>query len=114
MFGLFLRDSKFDELPQLWNVLIGTMSFVGPRPDVLGFADELSGKEKLILSIKPGITGPATLYFKNEEKLLQLQQNREKYNKQVIWPQKVAMNIKYINEYSFRKDIYYIYKTLFL
>ncbi len=114
LFGLFLRDLKFDELPQLWNVLIGTMSFVGPRPDIPGYADKLKGKERIILSVNPGITGPATLYFRKEEELLKSQENPKKYNREIIWPQKVAMNIKYVEEYSFLKDMYYIYKTLFL
>lgn len=112
--GRFIRKMKIDEFPQLWNVLEGKMSFVGPRPDVSGYADKLKGKERIILSVKPGITGPATLCFRKEEELLKNQQNPEKYNREIIWPQKVLMNVKYVNEYSFMKDIYYIYKTLFL
>ncbi|AXT18570.1 sugar transferase [Flavobacteriaceae bacterium AU392] len=112
-FGQFIRKYKIDEFPQLWNVLEGTMSFVGPRPDLPEYLDMLEEKAKVILNIKPGITGPATLYYRNEEKLLNLQKKPKEYNKEVIWPQKVAMNTKYINEYSFVKDIYYIYKTLF-
>jgi lipopolysaccharide/colanic/teichoic acid biosynthesis glycosyltransferase len=111
--GRFIRKYKIDEFPQLWNVLQGTMSFVGPRPDIPGFADELKGEATIILSIKPGITGRATLHFRNEETLLMEKENPEKYNKEVIWPQKVALNIQYVNEYSFTKDIYYLYKTLF-
>jgi lipopolysaccharide/colanic/teichoic acid biosynthesis glycosyltransferase len=112
--GQSIRKLKIDEFPQLWNVLEGKMSFVGPRPDVLGYADKLEGEERIILSVKPGITGPATVYFRQEEELLKIQENPEKYNREIIWPQKVAMNIKYVEEYSLLKDLYYICKTLFL
>jgi lipopolysaccharide/colanic/teichoic acid biosynthesis glycosyltransferase len=111
-FGKILRKYKIDELPQLWNVLEGTMSFVGPRPDIQGFADLLEGDDKTILNIKPGITGPATLHFRNEEEILQLQDNPETYSREVIWPQKIILNRMYINEYSFFKDIKYLFKTL--
>ncbi|HET8886978.1 MAG TPA: sugar transferase [Salinimicrobium sp.] len=80
--------------PQLYNVLIGNMSFVGPRPDVPGFADKLQGKDREILQLRPGITGPATLQFKNEEALLTVQANPEHYNQTVIWPEKVRLNLK--------------------
>lgn len=112
-FGKWLRNYKIDEFPQLWNVLTGTMSFVGPRPDLPGFADELKGEANIILKVKPGITGPATLHFRNEENILKAQKNPEAYNKDVIWPQKVALNIQYVKEYRFTKDIYYIVKTFF-
>lgn len=111
--GTFIRKYKIDEFPQLWNVLEGTMSFVGPRPDIAGFADELEGEANIILSVKPGITGPATLRFRNEEELLATQENPEAYNKEVIWPQKIALNIQYVQTYRFTKDIQYLYKTLF-
>ena len=111
--GQFIRKHKIDEFPQLFNILEGTMSFVGPRPDVIGFADKLEGEQRKIINVKPGITGPATLFFRNEEELLKTHDKPEEYNKEIIWPQKVALNIKYVNEYSFIKDIYYIYKTLF-
>ena len=112
-FGQWLRNYKIDEFPQLWNVLTGTMSFVGPRPDLPGFADELKGDANIILKVKPGITGPATLHFRNEENILKAQKNPEAYNKDVIWPQKVALSIQYVKEYRFTKDIYYIVKTFF-
>jgi lipopolysaccharide/colanic/teichoic acid biosynthesis glycosyltransferase len=111
--GTFIRKHKIDEFPQLWNVFNGTMSFVGPRPDIAGFADKLEGEAKIILNVKPGITGPATLHFRNEEELLATQENPEAYNKEVIWPQKIAINIQYVNKYRFTKDIRYLYKTLF-
>ncbi|NVK51718.1 MAG: sugar transferase [Flavobacteriaceae bacterium] len=112
-FGQWLRNAKIDEFPQLWNILEGTMSFVGSRADLPGFADKLEGEAKIILSVKPGITGPATLHFRNEENILKAQKNPEAYNREVIWPQKVAINIQYVKEYCFTKDIYYLIKTFF-
>ncbi len=112
-FGRFLRQTKLDELPQLFNVLIGDMSFVGPRPDVPGYADELRGEDRIILSLRPGITGPASLIFKNEEELLAKQANPKQYNDQIIWPKKVEINKAYIKDYSLKKDIKFILKTLF-
>lgn len=112
-FGRFLRKTKLDELPQLWNVLIGDMSFVGPRPDVSGYADKLQGEDRIILEVKPGITGPASLAFKNEEELLAKQQNPKIYNDEVIWPEKVNINKAYIKNYRFKKDIKIIVKTIF-
>ncbi|TYC15664.1 sugar transferase [Bizionia gelidisalsuginis] len=111
--GAFLRRSKLDELPQLLNIIIGEMSCVGPRPDVPGFADELIGEEEIILNVRPGITGPATVYFRNEEALLAKQQDPRQYNATVIWPKKIELNIKYVHELSFRKDIYYLVNTFF-
>lgn len=111
--GRKLRNSKLDELPQLWNVLHGQMSFVGPRPDVPGYADKLQGEDSIILEVKPGITGPASLDFKNEEELLAKQQNPSAYNDEVIWPEKVNINKAYIKNYSFKKDIKIILKTIF-
>lgn len=112
-FGRFLRQTKLDELPQLWNVLIGDMSFVGPRPDVPGYADQLEGEDTIILTVRPGITGPASLAFKDEEQLLAKQKNPKKYNDQVIWPKKVQINKMYIKEYSTLRDLKYIYQTIF-
>lgn len=110
--GSIIRKTKMDELPQLFNVLIGNMSFVGPRPDVPGFADQLIGKGRKILTIRPGITGPATLAYRNEEEILDRHDDPETYNKEVIFPEKVRINIKYIEEYSFRKDLKYILATI--
>ena len=112
-FGRFLRKTKLDELPQLWNVLIGQMSLVGPRPDVPGYADQLQGEDRIILTIKPGITGPASLAFRDEEELLAKQENPQQYNDDVIWPEKVRINKEYIKNYSLRKDIQIIWKTVF-
>lgn len=110
--GAFFRKTKIDELPQLFNVLIGKMSFVGPRPDVPGFADKLEGKDRAILSLRPGITGPATLVFRNEEELLENQEDPEVYNREVLFPKKVEINLKYIENYTFWKDIKYILATI--
>tara|TARA_B110000208_G_C11753556_1_gene424320 strand:+ start:697 stop:1296 length:600 start_codon:yes stop_codon:yes gene_type:complete len=110
--GALFRNAKIDELPQLWNVLLGQMSFVGPRPDVEGYADRLIGTDNLILSVRPGITGPASLKYKNEEDLLMKQVNPEQYNNDVIWPDKVQINIEYVNNWSFIKDLNYIYQTV--
>lgn len=110
--GRFLRRTKIDELPQLINVLLGQMSFVGPRPDVPGFADLLQSDEKLILSIKPGITGPATLVYRNEEEILTSVNDPEKYNREVIFPDKVRINLEYINNYSLMGDVKYIVVTI--
>jgi lipopolysaccharide/colanic/teichoic acid biosynthesis glycosyltransferase len=110
--GAFLRRSKIDELPQLFNVLIGNMSFVGPRPDVPGYADTLSDDDRIILSVKPGITGPATIHFKNEENILSKQEDPKRYNDEVIFPLKVKINKKYVKTYSLRKDVMYIIKTI--
>lgn len=111
--GKFFRRYKIDELPQLINVLKGDMSFVGPRPDVPGYADKLEGKDRIILSVRPGITGPAQLKYKDEEEILAKVDNPQKYNDEVIWPDKVKINKEYIKNWSFKKDIYYIIKTLF-
>ncbi len=112
-FGKFLRLFKLDELPQLFNVLIGDMSFVGPRPDVAGYADILKGDDKIVLSVKPGITGPATLKFKNEEQLLVNQSDPKKYNDEIIWVEKVKINRQYIENWTLLYDIRYILKTIF-
>ena len=110
--GAFLRKTKIDELPQLWNVLIGKMSFVGPRPDVPGYADKLHSKDRIILSVRPGITGPAQLAYKNEEEVLANQDDAVKYNDEIIWPDKVRINREYVENYSFFKDVFYIWKTI--
>lgn len=110
--GAKLRRYKLDELPQLWNVLIGDMSFVGPRPDVPGFIDQLTGSDRKILMLRPGITGPATLKYRNEEELLAGVDDPERYNAEVIWPDKVRINQEYLEGWSFKKDIGYIVKTV--
>jgi len=111
--GAFFRKAKIDELPQLINVLLGQMSFVGPRPDVPGFADRLQGEERIVLSVRPGITGPATLKYRNEEEILAQQDDPERYNREVIYPDKVKINVEYVRSYSFWRDLRYIGRTVF-
>jgi len=111
--GRFLRRTKLDELPQLWNVLKGDMSFVGPRPDMPGYADKLEGEERLLLSVRPGITGPATLAYRHEEAILAQQDCPERYNDEVIYPDKVRINLDYIRNWRFSDDLRYICQTLF-
>ena len=111
--GKLLRRWKLDELPTLWNVLKGDISFVGPRPDVPGYADKLEGESRRILEIRPGITGPATLKYSNEEKLLSEEDNPKKYNDEVVFPDKVQINLEYVDNWSFWMDIKIIFKTIF-
>lgn len=110
--GAILRKYKLDELPELWNVLIGDMSFVGPRPDVPGYADVLKGKDRNILTLRPGITGPASLKYRDEEELLAKQPSPQQYNDEVIFPDKVRINLYYLTHYSFWKDIQIILCTV--
>lgn len=111
--GKFLRRTKLDEFPQIFNVLIGNMSFVGPRPDIQGFADELEGEDRKILIVKPGITGPATLKYKYEERVLERQKDPEYFNRTIIWVDKVKINKKYLENYSFSLDLKIIFKSTF-
>lgn len=111
--GAKLRRYKLDELPQLWNVLIGNMSFVGPRPDVPGFLDRLDGEDRELLRLRPGITGPASLKYRNEEETLAAIENPERYNAEVIWPDKVRINRDYMRNWSLAGDIGYIMRTVF-
>ena len=110
--GKLLRTTKWNELPQLWNVLIGDMSFVGPRPEVPGFADQLVGKDTIILTIRPGITGPATLRFCDEEIILESVDDADTYNVDTLYPEKVRLNRAYVESYSFTADVRYIVLTL--
>ncbi|MBQ8047194.1 MAG: sugar transferase [Prevotella sp.] len=111
-FGAQLRRYKIDELPELWNVFIGDMSFVGPRPDVPGYADKLQGTDRMILKLKPGITGPASLKYRNEEEILAHVDDPQLYNDEVIYPDKVRLNKYYLENYSFVKDIQMIICTV--
>ena len=125
--GEKLRRYKLDELPELWNVLKGDMSFVGPRPDVPGYADQLQGEDREVLLLRPGITGPASLKYRNEDDILEavdeaLQKGRsglpigittvQEYNDNVIYPDKVRLNRYYLHHYSFIKDIKMIVCTV--
>ena len=118
--GAKLRKYKLDELPELWNVLIGDMSFVGPRPDVPGYADALVGEDREVLQLRPGITGPASLKYRNEEDLLARVASEGvagytdpvRYNDEVIYPDKVRLNRYYLHHYSFWMDIKMIFATV--
>ncbi len=110
--GAKLRHYKLDELPELWNVLKGDMSFVGPRPDVPGYADQLKGRDREVLRLRPGITGPASLKYRDEEDLLAKRPDPQTYNDEVIFPDKVRINLYYLHHYSFIKDIEMIICTV--
>jgi len=111
--GAKLRKYKLDELPELWNVLKGDMSFVGPRPDMPEYMEKLKGEERKILELRPGITGPASLKYANEEELLSTMPNPRKYNDEVIWPDKVKINLHYYYTSSLSLDLSIIWKTIF-
>ncbi|KPP97279.1 MAG: Sugar transferases involved in lipopolysaccharide synthesis [Bacteroidetes bacterium HLUCCA01] len=110
--GRFLRTYKIDEWPQLLNVLRGEMSVVGPRPDVPGFADTLQGDDRVILDVRPGITGPASIFFRKEDELLAKAADPERYNQTVIWPEKIRINKAYVTSYSLWKDVLWIVYTV--
>lgn len=110
--GEKLRKYKLDELPELWDVFIGNMSFVGPRPDVPGYADKLEGEDRSILKLRPGITGPASLKYRDEEEILAKVEDPVKHNDEVIYPDKVRINLYYLNHYSFWMDIRMIFATV--
>jgi len=110
--GAKLRKYKLDELPELWNVLVGDMSFVGPRPDMPEYMEKLKDEEKTILELRPGLTGPATLKYANEEEILARVDDPQKYNDEVLWPDKVKINLEYYRNRSFAGDIVIIFKTI--
>jgi len=110
--GSILRKWELDELPELINVLIGDMSFVGPRPDVPGYADRLEGEDRKILLLRPGVTGPATLKYLDEEEILSGVSDPQKYNDEVIFPDKVRINLNYLEQFSFTGDLKIIFYTL--
>ncbi|MGL5233533.1 MAG: sugar transferase [Empedobacter falsenii] len=111
--GKILRDYKLDELPQLFNILKGEMSFVGPRPDVSGYADKLIGEDRIMLNVKPGITGPAQLKYRNEEEVLSKVKDPIKYNDEILWPDKVKINVEYVKNWNFQQDLIYMFQTIF-
>jgi len=113
-FSRFLRKFKLDELPQLFNILKGDMSVVGPRPDIPGYYDKLVGNDRLLLKLKPGLTGYASINFFNEEYLLNTVENPEEYNDKVIFPKKVELNLWYLENISFLLDLKIIFKTVIL
>jgi lipopolysaccharide/colanic/teichoic acid biosynthesis glycosyltransferase len=111
--GVFFRKYKIDELPQLLNIFFGNMSFVGPRPDIIGFYDKLEGENRKILELKPGLTCPASLKYFNEEELLSKQVNPMKFNQEVIFPDKIKMNLDYYNNRNFLSDLLILWKTIY-
>ena len=111
--GRMLRKTKLDEIPQILNLLKGEMTLVGPRPDISGYADELVGADQIILKLKPGITGLASLKYRNEEQLLAQQTNPQHYNDEVIWPDKVRINKWYAQNRTFIMDVQILFYTLF-
>ena len=112
-FGKFLRKTKLDEIVELINVLKGDMSLVGPRPDVAGYADKLTDEDRKILELRPGITGPASLKYINEEELLAKVDDPKKYNDEIIYPDKVKINLEYYYNRTFWGDIKIIFNTIF-
>lgn len=113
-FGKFIRKYKIDELPQLWNVLIGEMSIVGPRPDIAGYYDHLLGEKRKVLNLKPGLTSLASIKYANEDQILSIQENALQYNDEIIFPDKVKMNLEYIKNQSIILDLKIIFKTIFM
>ena len=111
-FGQWLRRSKLDELPQFWQVVFGQMSLVGPRPDLPGYADQLQGKDRIILELRPGITGPASIKYRNEDQILIQQQDPDTYNDEVIWPDKVRINKTYYQNWSLGRDFGYLWQSI--
>jgi len=110
--GRFLRKTKLDELPQIINIVKGEMTLVGPRPDIPGYADQLKGEDRIILTVKPGITGLASLKYRKEEALLNQQQQPQQYNDEVIWPDKVRINKWYVKNKSVGLDCVILFYTL--
>jgi lipopolysaccharide/colanic/teichoic acid biosynthesis glycosyltransferase len=111
--GSFLRKSKIDELPQLWNIFIGDMSFVGARPDIQGYYDLLQGENRKILKLKPGLTSTASLKYYDEDAVLAQKKNPLQYNDEVLFPDKVKMNLDYYYNRSFLGDLSILWKTIF-
>ena len=112
-FGKWLRESKVDTFLELINILIGDMSFVGPRPDVPGYADKLEGDDRVILKMRPGLTGPASIKYRHEDRILAQQNDPLRYNDEVIWPDKVKINKEYYENWSICRDVAILWKTIF-
>lgn len=110
--GRLLRQSKLDELPQLWNVLIGDMSFVGPRPELPFYVRDYTTEQRRVLAVRPGITDPAALEYRHEEQILAKATDRERFYREVVLPHKLSLNLKYIKTLSFRHDFVLILRTI--
>ncbi len=111
--GRFIRKTKIDELPQLWNILRGDMSVVGPRPDVPGYSDQLKGEDQIIWTVRPGLTGLDSLTYPDEQSILDKQVDPQAYYDEVLWPAKVAINVVYVKTRSMHLDISILLRTLF-
>ena len=112
-FGNFIRRTKVDEMPQFYNILIGDMSFVGSRPDIAGYYDELKGENRKILNLKPGLTSLASIKYANEDEILAQQLNPLQYNDEIIFPDKLKMNLEYAYNQTFIGDLKIIFRTIF-
>lgn len=110
--GRVLRQFKLDELPQLWNVLKGEMSLVGPRPEVPTYVECYSASQRDVLSVRPGITDPASILFRDEEKVLAIQTDRDRYYREIVLPEKLRLNLKYLTDISFSHDFSLLWRTL--
>jgi lipopolysaccharide/colanic/teichoic acid biosynthesis glycosyltransferase len=110
--GRYLRQSKLDELPQLWNVLIGDMSFVGPRPELPFYVRDYTPEQRQVFTVRPGITDPAALEYRHEEEILAKAADRERFYREVVLPHKLTLNLEYIKALSFRHDLTLIVRTL--
>jgi len=109
--GIGIRKSKLDELPQLFNILKGDMSLIGPRPDIPGYYDRLEGEDRLILELKPGLISEAGIKYSNEEDILKNQKDPLQYNDEILFPDKVKMNLEYYRHLSLKKDLLILLKT---
>lgn len=112
--GQFFRDSKLDELPQLFNIIKGDMSLVGPRPDIEGYYDLLKGEDRVVLNLKPGITCEASIKYRNEEYLLSQQEDPLRYNDEVLFPEKIRLNRHYYHHQSLKTDLEILFRTIFV
>lgn len=113
-FGRWLRKTKLDELPQIFNILKGDMSIIGARPDIKGYYDVLEGEQRLILNLKPGLISEAGIKYRNEDEILANQDHPLQYNDEVLFPDKVKMNLDYYKNLSLKNDLKIIWKTLFV
>jgi lipopolysaccharide/colanic/teichoic acid biosynthesis glycosyltransferase len=110
--GRFLRRTKLDELPQLWNVLKGDMSLVGPRPEVPQYVQLYDAQQRKVLDVRPGITDPATIVYRHEEEVLAAADDPQRHYREVVMPAKLRMNLAYLQNISFGSDVRVIFQTL--